>query len=188
LRHAKACARATRRQARAWREGRRVRWRVFSILVKEAWLGKATIAGSSAHPPTCPSFRPFSPELSAPFVIPPVLCPLLPFFPPSSNLCLLLLLALPPRPVLPFCPRVVHATTCKPLGPRVGVWSSSPSLLCLLLSPMLPTLSFSNACIRDALCVLRRAVRSTPCAPRRACHAVRRQICLKDVFKNGCAY
>jgi hypothetical protein len=200
LRRAEAGACATRRQAHAQREGRRLRWRVFSILVKEVWLGKTTIAGPSAHPPACPpavqTVQPRAlalPLSSHPFFAPSsrlafrgCTCVLS----PSSNLCLLLLLALPPRLVLPFYSRVVQAAACKPLGPRVGVWSSSPSLLCLLFSPMLPILSFSNACTRAAPYVprraapyvLRHAVRATPCGPRRACHAVRGQICLKDVF------
>ena len=193
MRRAEAGACAAQKQAHAQREGRRLRWRVFSVLVKEVWLGMPPSPVSpSAHPPrpARPLFKSFSPEPSAPFVIPPVLCPLFPFLPPSFNLCLLLLLALPPRLVLPFYSRVVQAAACKPLGPRVGVWSSSPSLLCLLFSPMLPILSFSNACTRAAPYVprraapyvLRHAVRATPCGPRRACHAVRGQICLKDVF------
>ena len=58
------------------------------------------------------------------------------------------------------------------------VWSSSPSMLCLLFSHMLPILSFSNACTRAAPYVPRRmccAVRAAPC---RTCHAVRAALCV----------
>ena len=176
MRRAKTSACAARRQAtlRVARQGRHRR-----------------SVRPPARSPARPPFRPFSPEPSAPLVIPPVLCPLFPFLPPSSNLCLLLLLALPPRPVVPFYPRVVQATACKPLGPRAGVWSSSPSMLCLLFSPMLPILSFPNVCTRAAPYVPRRtccAVRAAPCRTR---HAVRAAPCVprctwSNLFE-GCA-
>ena len=176
MRRAKTSACAARRQAtlRVARQGRHRR-----------------SVRPPARSPARPPFRPFSPEPSAPLVIPPVLCPLLHFLPPSSNLCLLLLLALPPRPVMPFYPRVVQAAACKPLGSRAGVWSSSPSLLCLLFSPMLPILSFSNVCTRAAPYVPRRtccAVRAAPCRTR---HAVRAAPCVprctwSNLFE-GCA-
>ena len=158
MRRAKTSACAARRQAtlRVARQGRHRR-----------------SVRPPARSPARPPFRPFSPEPSAPLVIPPVLCPLLPFLPPSSNFCLLLQLALPLSPVLPFYPRVVQAAACKPLGRRAGVWSSSPSLRCLMFSPRLPILSFSNACIRAAPCVLRRTCCAVPYVPRRACRAVR---------------
>jgi len=190
LRRAEAGACAARRQARAQREGRR----------PYGWLGKAAIAGPSAHPPArllAHRLDRSAPSLALPLSSHPFFAPSSIFFLPPP-ICVCFFCSLSHRGLL--C-RFTHASFRPPRANRSAPGRAYGllrppcyvfcSLLCCLSSRS-PTCAHvpRRTChaVRAAPYVLRRAVRATPCAPRRACHAVRGQICLKDVLKNGCTY